>query len=220
MEWDVVDERQVESLAVSGLSDEQLVKEAIRGHEQAFEELVRRYDDRLRQFLELRGADRQLAEDCLQETLWEAHQNLAKFDPTWRFSTWLFTIARRVSFRVNKEEVAKWARKDLPGKINSPHKVSQVTTDREKLRRLGELAQGKNRLPEDPFSMKEGSDDLWEWVRTQVNHEEFRVLWLSYVEDLSVSDMAVVLNRSYGGAKSLLFRARQKLRQRMKKTQG
>lgn len=210
--------RQGEPLQATGLSDEQLVNEAIQGDERAFEDLVRRYEDRLRQFFELRGSDRQVAEDCLQETLWEVHQNLAKFDPAWRFSTWLFAIARRVSFRVNKDEVAKWAKSDLPVKINSPYAVCQVTAGSEKLRRLGERSQGKSKGPEDAISEAEGNDDLWDWVRSHVNHEEFRVLWLSYVEDLSLSDLAVVLNRSYGGAKSLLFRARRKLRQCMRKT--
>jgi len=215
-----VNKRQAESKRGLEDTDEQLVLKAVQGNAQAFEELVRRYEIRLRQFLEFRGGDRQLAEDCLQETLWEAHRNLSKFDPTWRFSTWLFTIARRVVFRVMKDEVAKRPRKDHPLKSDSPYAVSQVSVDREKRRRFGGIPLSSYELPEDEVSMAEGRMDLWGWVRSNVNDEEFRVLWLSYVEDLSLSDMAVVLNRSYGGAKSLLFRARRKLRQRIKKSRA
>ena len=55
-----------------------------------------RYEGRLLRFLRQRGASAD-AEDLAQDTFVRVYVNLHCYQPRWRFSTWLFTIARRLS---------------------------------------------------------------------------------------------------------------------------
>ena len=69
-------------------SDEELVARAQQGCAESFEELVRRYQVPLVHFLRRRG-DADEAEDVAQEAFLRAYENLARYRPRWRFSTWL-----------------------------------------------------------------------------------------------------------------------------------
>jgi DNA-directed RNA polymerase specialized sigma24 family protein len=77
-------------------SDEQLACRAGRGCAPSFEELCHRYQVPLVEFFRFRrhAAD---SEDLCQETLMRAYKNLYRYDPRWRWATWLFVIARRIS---------------------------------------------------------------------------------------------------------------------------
>ncbi len=61
---------------------------------EAFAELVRRYQSRLRYSLrQLTGHDEALADDLAQETFIKAHRHLATFRGEAQFYTWLYRIA-------------------------------------------------------------------------------------------------------------------------------
>lgn len=72
-----------------------LVDRARAGSVDAFEEIVRHYQPRLTRYLRLRGLASHDADDVVQHSLLAAWQSLATYDPRWRFSTWLYTIAQR-----------------------------------------------------------------------------------------------------------------------------
>ena len=54
-------------------------------------------------------------------------------------------------------------------------------------------------------------ENLWLSARRLLNDEVFTALWLRYAEDMSVSDIAAVLERSISWTKVNLLRARQQL---------
>jgi len=73
-----------------------LIQSAAAGHKPAAEALVRAHQRSLFVFL-LRFTGRpELAEDIVQEAFVRALTNLDRFDSRFRFSTWLFTIAKRL----------------------------------------------------------------------------------------------------------------------------
>ena len=87
-------------MAVTGktekLSDENLVELALDGDEDAYGALVRRYQRRLTAFLGQLVGDIELARELSQEAFIRAWSALARFDPRYRFSTWLFRIAHNL----------------------------------------------------------------------------------------------------------------------------
>ncbi len=87
-------------MAVTGknekLSDERLVELALDGDEDAYGALVRRYQRRLTAFLGQLVGDIELARELSQEAFIRAWSALARFDPRYRFSTWLFRIAHNL----------------------------------------------------------------------------------------------------------------------------
>jgi RNA polymerase sigma-70 factor (ECF subfamily) len=78
------------------LSDERLVELSLDGDEGAFGVLVRRYQRRLTAFLSQLVGDMELARELSQEAFVRAWSALERFNPKYRFSTWLFRIAHNL----------------------------------------------------------------------------------------------------------------------------
>lgn len=78
------------------LSDERLVELSLDGDESAFGVLVRRYQRRLTAFLSQLVGDMELARELSQEAFVRAWSALERFNPKYRFSTWLFRIAHNL----------------------------------------------------------------------------------------------------------------------------
>ncbi len=67
-----------------------------QGEVAAFAELVSRHEKRLWSFVRRFVADRQTAEDLLQEVFLRVVRGAADWQPSAKFSTWLYTIARNL----------------------------------------------------------------------------------------------------------------------------
>ena len=167
-------------------SDEELACRARRGCAGSFEQLVRRYQTPLLHFLRHRGAGSD-ADDLLQETFLRALANLDRYRERWRFATWLFTIARRVSInhhrrprRAKDGDALDWIVSGEPG-------PAQIAAEKEDRR------------------------TLWGMAARILSEEEMTVVWLYYVEDMPAREIASVLGRTWVGVKTLLFRARRRL---------
>jgi RNA polymerase sigma-70 factor (ECF subfamily) len=87
--------------AFSSQSDQELVAKAQTGSVPAFAELISRFETRLFNFLLRRStaAGRSVigTEDLTQETFVRAWQSIHRYQPRYRFSTWLFTIGARLA---------------------------------------------------------------------------------------------------------------------------
>jgi RNA polymerase sigma-70 factor (ECF subfamily) len=115
------------------LNDDALIRRAQAGDDgQAFAELVRRYQSRLRYSLrQLTGYDEALADDLAQETFIKAFQHIRQFRTDSAFFTWLYRIAWRCfadHYRKRKPEQAHSA---LPGQERSytPQERSNLHLD-------------------------------------------------------------------------------------------
>ncbi|MFQ5678488.1 MAG: sigma-70 family RNA polymerase sigma factor [Gemmatimonadota bacterium] len=91
------------------LDDAGLVSRYLEGERFAFQELVDRYQDRLLNFIYRAIGDRDRAEDLVQETFVRVYRHLHRFDPTKKFSTWIYTIASNLA----KNELRNRARNPL-----------------------------------------------------------------------------------------------------------
>lgn len=164
------------------VSDERLALRAAGGCVESYETLVRRFQVPLLRFLRARtDAD---CEDLVQDTFVRAYRNLHRYRDTWRFSTWLFTIARRLCINAK--------RKNRP-LADSPSLDSfqAATPD------PGELA-----------ADSESRGRLWRLAADALTERQYTGLWLYYVDDLSVREIAQVLGRSESAVKTMMFRAR------------
>lgn len=165
------------------MSDERdLIEAAKAGSVPAFTELVESYRVRLLRFLLTRCPSYADAEDALQDTLLNAFRYLGSYDPRWRFSTWLYRIAIRNA-----------------AKLHAPHEAldsEPADPDADPLRQCMADSEREN---------------LWLTARRVLRNDVCAALWLRYVEDMSVSDVAAVLDRSPAWTKVNLMRARKAL---------
>lgn len=163
-------------------SEVQLIEAAKRGSVEAFTALVGAYREGLFRFLLTRCASRADAEDALQDTLINAYRYITTYKPQWRFSTWLYRIAIRNAGRIRNHDVA--VADDLHDDGADPLAHCIAASER---------------------------DNLWRAARRSLSDEVFAAMWLRYVEDLSIRDIATVLERSSSWTKVNLHRGRQVL---------
>jgi RNA polymerase sigma-70 factor (ECF subfamily) len=174
-------------VSLRGLSSEELAGRAKCGCQASFAELVRRYAPRLQAFLCRRNRNDHEVEDLVQDTLFKAYQNLDRYDDSWRFSTWLFTIAGRVA-------VSRHRRKQLePGSLD---------------------LQAHAPAPDEIADQREQQESLWAIV-AELPAGQYRALWLRYGEDMSVKEIAAAMGKSQVWAKVSLYRARMSLARRL-----
>ncbi len=164
------------------LTDEQLVEASLQGTTAAFDELVDRYQERLLRFLLTRSSCRADAEDAIQDTFISAYRYLASFDPRWRFSTWLYRIALRNLSRQRRPIVQESA--------------DFLVADEDPL--------------QDCIDQSE-SENVWLAAKKHLSDEAYSAMWLRYVEDMPVKDIAQALDKSLSWTKVNLLRARRRL---------
>ncbi len=167
----------------------ELIEKAKAGSVPAFTALVARYREGLLRFLVTRCASFADAEDALQDTLVNAYRYLDSYDPAWRFSTWLYRIAIRNALRLRNHHTVQIA--DLADDRGGP--LEQCIEDQS----------GRN---------------LWVTARRELSDEVFTAMWLRYVEDMSIKDIAEALERSSSWTKVNLLRGRRVLASAIGKT--
>ena len=78
---------------MNSCSDIEIVKRIRNGSPVDFKLLVDRYSDRIYRFLYAKSINRNDLDDILQETFLKAYLNISKYNKSYPFSTWLYTIA-------------------------------------------------------------------------------------------------------------------------------
>jgi len=178
------------------LSDERLVELSLDGDEGAFGILVRRYQRRLTAFLGQLVGDMELARELSQEAFIRAWSALERFNPKYRFSTWLFRIAHNLGIdqlRRRRLLTTPLYRTDSGG-----DEVEVVVPDLDK-DPLGHL---ENRIL--ASELREVIDNL---------RPEYRELvLLRHFGGLSYQDIADFTEMPLGTVKNKLFRAHSVLR--------
>jgi RNA polymerase sigma-70 factor (ECF subfamily) len=177
-------------------TDGELATRAAAGSRPAFEELAARYSLRLFHFLRSRSGSDEDVEDLVQETLLKAYRNIGRFDPQRRFSTWLYTIAIRLSISRHRALGAQ----TLPLVPLDPEGPEHPSPG-----------------PQESLIRKEEareSGNIWQLART-LNPAEYEVLWLRYAEEMSIKDIALAVKKSPVGVRVLLHRSRLKLAKRL-----
>ncbi len=78
-------------------SDADLARKALGGSQEAFRELVVRFERPVYSLLVRMVQEPMTAEDLAQEVFVKAYKRLSTYDPQWKFSSWLFKIAHNTA---------------------------------------------------------------------------------------------------------------------------
>jgi len=89
---------------VANYTDEDLMEYFQEGREPAFNELVKRYTDRLHNFLYRYTHNHQDCEDLVQETFLRVHKSKKSYQRIAKFSTWMYTIALNLAKSMYKKK--------------------------------------------------------------------------------------------------------------------
>jgi len=176
------------------LSDEALARQTQAGSMEAFEELVSRYERRVYAFISQSCRNGMDAAEITQEAFVKAYQAISQFDPKRTFAPWLFTIARR--------KCVDHFRAMRPASDESPPELSDTNN------------------PAELLAVEDERRQLWNLARRILPQTQFEAIWLHYVEDMNLAEVAKVLGRPQTYIKVLLFRARKTLAERLKPTRA
>lgn len=174
---------------------------AVAGDPDAFCQLTEPLQCRLlRQAVALTG-DVAMAEDLVSETLVEAWKCLARYQPSCRLSTWLYSIL------LHRHH--KWLRRKRRWPISLAWLQGE---DAEYWQTQRTSLPATDLSPAEALAVSEAAAQLHACLaRLPAKHRE--VIRLRFFEDASLPDMAAVLGCSSGTVKSRLHHALEKLRQ-------
>ena len=163
-------------------TDEELAVEAQTGSRRCFEELIARYSSKLYHFLRPKISNVSDVEDIIQETFYKLYKNIFRYDPKWKFSTWIYTA-------VNRQAISHYR-----SKKNKPIQGLPVQMNYDK-------------DPVDTLIQETQNQNLWKLAR-KLKPNQYEALWLRYVEDLPLKEIARIMHKSHTAARIIIHRAR------------
>jgi RNA polymerase sigma-70 factor (ECF subfamily) len=168
------------------LDDHALVQRCLGGDEHAFELLVLRYQGPIYNAVLRMVHDRDDASDLTQNAFLKAYRQLARFDPQYKFFSWLYRIALNESLNHVKR---RGRQEPLEGE-----RASEAP---------------------DPERLVLGSDTSHhvQVALMKINEDYRAVLILRHFHDCSYEDMAGILGIPEKTVKSRLFSARRQLKE-------
>ena len=188
------------NVEVMARSDVQLMLSAKAGDDESFELLLQRYRTPLVNFLHRMVRDRGTAEDLAQEVFLRVYRARKKYEPSAKFTTWLFRIATNVALNSLRD---------------GRYRQLEVSADETR-----EDEQPMLSVPDQRPSAVERmmEQDRAEFIRRAIQTlpEKQRVAVLLHkYHELDYDEIAGILECSESALKSLLFRAYETLREKL-----
>jgi RNA polymerase sigma-70 factor (ECF subfamily) len=187
--------------APTGFDESALVSQAKAGDQNAFAELVNRYERKIYRLAKNITRNDEDAEDVLQDAFLKAYTHLDNFKGDSKFYTWIVRIAvNEALMRLRKRKT------DRTVPLDEPVELGEETVQRE-------IAVWEDN-PEQNYSQEEWRRILDEAVESL--KPDFRTVFvLRDIEELSTEETAETLGISVPAVKSRLLRARLALRERL-----
>jgi len=178
-------------------SDEKLILRFQEGDINAYNELVKRYKDRLFNFVFRYFNNAEQAEDVVQDTLIKLYTHASYYKNVAKFSTWIFTIAKNNALT----ELRKNKRKQTDSLWTDDGKVIDINSKEESLE-----SKVQNEIAID--QLNKFLDEIPENFRMAVVLRDF--------QELSYEEISTILEIPIGTIKSRINRGRIQLAQKMK----
>ena len=178
-------------------SDEKLILRFQEGDINAYNELVKRYKDRLFNFVLRYFNNAEQAEDVVQDTLIKLYTHASYYKNIAKFSTWIFTIAKNNALT----ELRKNKRKQTDSLWTEDGKVIDINSKEESLE-----SKVQNEIAID--QLNKFLDEIPENFRMAVVLRDF--------QELSYEEISTILEIPIGTIKSRINRGRIQLAKKMK----
>ncbi len=171
-----------------GLTDEDLMKKVAAHDAEAFQVLVNRYSQKVYACAWRLVSNKTDAEDMTQEVFFKVWRHAEKWSPDAKLSTWLY--------RILYNHYIDMCRRRKPMENEIPETASSEPSPEQRLLKEAEEREVADAINSFPARQREA-------------------LILCYHQGLKAKDAADILSVSVGALESLLFRARQTLKDRL-----
>jgi RNA polymerase sigma-70 factor (ECF subfamily) len=188
-------------LTATALTDHELVALAQKGSEKAYRELLGRYQRPVFSLVYRMLRDREQAEDLAQETFVRVFNNIGRYDPKYKFSSWIFKIATNLTIdHIRKKEVAT---------VSIDGSRYAVTPDEIEASTITVASDDEN--PEERLEAKELGESI-EGAIGALRPEYRTAILLRHVEGREYQEIADIMSLPLGTVKTFIHRARHELR--------
>jgi RNA polymerase sigma-70 factor (ECF subfamily) len=167
----------------------------------AFEELMLRYQTRLVSLLAHLTGQTDVAEDLAQDVFMRVYRARKRYVPGAKFSTWLFTIAGNVAANSQRSRARRH-------EVNLPPSTSDTST----LPIEAVAVAASAMMPTRQLDKAELRDAVRQAIASLGERQRMAVL-LSKFEHFSYAEIAEIMDLTPEAVKSLLSRARSRLRE-------
>lgn len=185
------------------MSDGALVRCVLAGEPEAYDVLVRRYQRQVYSFVYRMTGNVTDAEDLLQETFIRAYAALPSFRQNASFLTWLYKIASNLSIDLMR------SRRSKP----TDYLEDEIEAGREP-------SCADRSLDPQEYATREAVSEAVHEAIMALPERYRRVVLLRHVAEMSIDEIAELLQMPTGTVKTHLFRAREILRRRLRPVLG
>ena len=179
-------------------SDSTLLAQATSGDEDAFAQLVRRYQGTMKSYLYRLTACREDAEDLAQEVWIQTFTRLGSFNECSSVRTWLFTIATQVAVEHHRVK-ARWP-------VDAQDKARALAAADPEIPEI--LRRTHWELPRARYEMREHIDFCFTCIMKTLPLDEHIILMLCDIYGFTTEEAAEVLGRAVEVVTPLLREAR------------
>jgi len=193
-----------EGLPLRDRGDEDLMLMHGEGSEEAFEELVRRHQKGVLNYMYRMVQNRHVAEELTQEAFLALVKNAKRYEPTAKFTTYLYAIASNI---VSKE----WLRvKRRPKLFSLSSFWNSKSNEDDEFDPLDHLSDARADVEED-FERAEVSEAVNGALRELPDHQREAFVLLRF-RNLSYQEISDITDTPVGTVKSRVVRAERALR--------
>ena len=155
---------------------------------ESFESLVGQFEKPLYHFLLTKTRNHHQAQDLLQDTFLITYRKLDRFNPSYPFSSWIYTIANRLAISHYRKQKTLLEEVEFAIETTACNEVME----------------------------QECARSLWAYAKRLLTKNHFTALRLFYTEGMTIDQVAAAMNRNPNSVKVCLHRARKRLAQELK----
>ncbi len=196
-----------DTITLGLIPDEALVRMFVDGASEPFEELIRRYQGKIVNFIYRSTGDYQRAEELAQEAFMRVFRNARNYDERYRFSTWIYTIAKNL------------ASNELRDRSRDPdsYHIREADWPADGAF-VGELVSSRTKEPDRILTEREVKEKLSEAIG-ELEPDQRMALVMKEYEGMTYAQIADVFDASPGTVKSWLHRSKRQLAKWLKESE-
>jgi len=186
------------------MDDLKIIESCLMGNADIFSHLIDKYKNMVYDLAYRMCNNSHEAEDISQEAFLRSYQALSRFNPQYKFSTWLYQVTLNIIRDRFKKKTIKSVSLDAPVTSNDSDYFHQP--------------EDSSYNPEEIFTQQEKARRIQQAILSlSVKYREVTVL--RHFKDLSYIEIASILKIPSGTVKIRLYRAREKLKEMLKDSQ-
>jgi len=180
------------------MDDLKIIESCLLGNKNIYSRLIDKYKNMIYDLAYRMCNNSHEAEDISQESFLRAYQALSRFNPNYKFSTWLYQITLNVTRDRLKKKTLKPTSLDAPINSNDSDYFHQPADSKHN--------------PEEILTRQEKSHHIQKAIHSlPLKYREVTIL--RHLKDLSYIEIASILKIPTGTVKIRLYRAREQLRE-------